>query len=391
MNKKSIVIEGNFVEAYLYFDHLWLISAHGETWAFDISLYLSESDPSTFEVARAVFANNDQLAPGQQFFSYDHLGQPTRDYLDTGDLHITSAELEQYSVIFDTRISARSVMDMRCYYGRAFVATENQVIQLRVLNRADLDHVGRGFRANGQLGGWKVHEARCLQFRCGFGALNISCGDDGGLYSTGASSDDVNWRPAFKSFAGKSTASEYIAERLVSVGGDLKVDLFHSLMKARGSASPEEMLGEEEKAEKELIGLERDQGDEVDAIYKSMDEIAGDKEWQPRRVFFSKSKIWLCGPKGQLASVNVAERSQWINPTASTRMPGLDSTVLRISTSGAGLLAELDESAVLYADRRWQTIFDGAVYSVRGYPQSKRYTKMITAVGEDRAQLTFVA
>lgn len=207
---RRLSLPGNFVEAFLYFDFLWLVSPEGDIWAFDIKQFVEAkfSDPIIARQCTMAFARNDQIS--NPFANFDTNSVPY-------NVEVTRGELEQYSRVFDTRLDFRSILDMRCYYGRVFLATDNSVRQLTALSRSDLAHVSLGRRANGQMGGDVVHDARCVQFRCQFGIISAACANDGGFYAAGASSLDPSWRATFSRFTSHSLATEFVADRLTNI------------------------------------------------------------------------------------------------------------------------------------------------------------------------------
>jgi hypothetical protein len=105
------------------------------------------------------------------------------------------------------------------------------------------------------------------------------------------------------------------------------------------------------------------------------------------RTFLFKETFWVLAQDGfyyfrfENGDITVPRR-----PTAkapSTR-------VLSASGSAAGLIVESDDEVFLLNDHRWNTLVSEPVHSVRGYPSSKRYQRLVTAVTRDRIELTAV-
>jgi len=253
-----------------------------------------------------------------------------------------------------------------------------------------MSHLGVGVRANGQMGGARVHDGRCRQFRCKFGAINISCGTDGGFYAAGASAADVGWQARFNRFAEASVATEFVADRVTNIATDLGVRLFSTVTQP-SSGNSMSARDDEENVEREIVEIGESDFSEDQALGETIIELSARNEWTPRRLFLSRRKLYACGPSGQLASIARADKSGLLATYSPAKaLPSLPSDILRMTTCSAGLVAELDEASYLYSNNQWHLIFDGPAYTIRGYPTSRWYRNLITAVGDGQTDLIFV-
>lgn len=383
MITKRLSLPGSFVEGFLYFDFLWLISPEGDIWAFDILKFIHSrfSNAGVAHQCAMAFARNDQISNPFSNFNPDLIPEA---------IEVTLDELELYSRIFDTRLDFRSILDMRCYYGRVFVATDNNIRQLTALSRSDLAHVALGRRANGQLGGEVVHDARCVQFRCQYGTISAACAYDGGYYAAGASSPDPSWRPQFKQFANHSLATEFVADRLTNVPEANDIEFFKTDYHRTelNVAADKEAQGED--FEQYEISRVQDYDAEISDRTKQVvndNRLAG----KVSRIFLSKSALFAVDYNHVVRSIKLIDGEGFVQqPTRSKPFPAASGPILAMTSCAIGMVAELDEEVAVLAGGKWQTIFSEAVYSVRGYPSSKWYRNLTTAVGAEHTDLIFL-
>jgi len=383
MIAKRLSLPGNFVEGFVYFDFLWLISAEGDVWAFDILKFVEDRfpDPKVAEAVQLAFARNDQLEFG---------GVELR--LVPDHIELCAAEVEQYSRIFDTKLDFKSILDMRCYYGRAFIATDRSIKQLDVFGRDALAHVPSGRRANGQLGGDIVHDGRCIQFRCQYGIVSASCTKDGGFYASGALSNDKGWRARFKKFSEASFATEFIADRLTNVPDLVEVEFFKTDYH-RKDAGPDDDAFENETTDEGDEKFEITDVTETDEAFgKSASRaiLGADRQGRISRVFLSKNVLFTVDFEHRVRTVRLTEGQNLAVPKSGRPFAPAPGPILAMTSSAVGMVAELDDAVFVLSEGRWHEIFEEPVYSVRGYPSSKWYRKLTTAVGDERVDLIFM-
>lgn len=382
---RRLSLPGNFVESFLYFDFLWLVSSEGDIWAFDIKQFIEAKffDPALARQCAMAFARNDQISQPFSGFQPEYVPE---------SIEVTQQELEQYSRIFDTRLDFSSVLDMRCYYGRVFLATDKDIRQLNALNRSDLGHVPLGRRANGQMGGDVVHDVRCVQFRCQYGVISAACAYDGGFYAAGANSPDSDWRANFKQFTNHSLATEFVADRLTNIPEPDDVSFFRTDYHSIDSENNFPADLQDNDLEKFEVTKIEEQDEEFSArASQAILGTNGSYAGKVSRVFLSRSVLFAVGFDHVVRSIKIADKNGMIqNPRDSRPFPAARGPILAMTASAVGMVAELDDEVAVLADGRWHTIFEDAVYSVRGYPNSKWYRNLATAVGSERTDLIFM-
>lgn len=398
-------LEGNFVESFLYYDFLWLLTLDGEVWAFDTAAYLENIFESDVAQAIMAFARNDRL-PRRQKNKVDLIFQKKlAQQLGEGELNLTKEEVQKYSRIFKIHdITAKSILDFRCYYGRGFIATESNVIQLKMLGRSDLQHVHIGGKGNGALGGDKIADFRCRQLRTNLGMLSAAAGPDGGWYAAGSLSDDSGWRAKFEKFSERSIATEVMGGGMANVDSPSGISIFETDIHLIESnlqfdAEPNAKIISSSNVEDEENQFEINKINDINnSITEELNEvIKGSQEKNKtifKKVFLSKSKVFALDCNQVLRSIVLARGNSLENPFIRTTFPAAPGSILSITfTDGGKTVAELDDKVCLlnFHTRQWETLFEGEVYSVRGYPGSKWYQNLLTCVGEDYTELMFIA
>ncbi|WP_342107774.1 hypothetical protein [Methylobacterium sp. SI9] len=385
---KRLRIEGNFVEAFLYFDYLWLVHASGEVAAFDIEAYLCAVTGDEFQAARTVFARNDLL--DQPNFGNASVGQQNQSiqrFVQSDTLDVMARDVERYSILFDTRIQSKSILDMRCYYGRTYISTEKQILQFSAFGRSDLAHLKPGYKGNGRLGGATVHDSRCLQFRAQHGVVSAACGRDGGFYAAGANSADAAWKATFRRFASQSRATEFLSDTVANVKTGTDLELY-STRKTESSSNDDSSSVDEERAD--YIISELEEVIESSSLTGGIDLIADLKKTSFKRLFLTRRGGFAQDDNLRIHSIRLVENNRLSSPKAGAIFPATSSDVLSLTTCPMGIIAELDDAVVVLSGGRWSALYDQAIFSVRGYPTAKWYKNLITLVGEDRAEILFV-
>ncbi len=54
------------------------------------------------------------------------------------------------------------------------------------------------------------------------------------------------------------------------------------------------------------------------------------------------------------------------------------------------MIVESDDEVFVFNDRRWSVLVTEPVYSVRGYPTSRRYKHLVTSVCQERVELAAI-
>ena len=390
---KRLRLEGRFVEAFPYLDHLWLVGEGGEIYAFDTSRFATERLATEADAAEAVFARNDRLGADTRRIDADSLpAHLVRFLTETGDVDVPESLVERYSTIFDVRLQARSVLDFRCYYRRAYVATEGGIVQLRLLDREAMRHIGLGARGNGRLRGERVHDGKCIQLRSRYGVVSAACGRDGGLYARGAASDERSWVADFRSFAPRSLATEFMGAGLANVPGSGNLEIYETTRgEGAGSRSATSSSGSEDAEEArgsiEGIGERSPDGDALNAFLGA----AQDRTGAPfKRLFLTTRGLFAFDAANNTRSFAVALESGLDTTPGGRNLAKAPGDVMGFSTSPCGILIETEAAVHVLNGGRWTTLLDEPVYGARGYPSSKWYRHLVTLVAEQHVDLCFV-
>lgn len=395
MIEQKLRLPGRFVEAFLYFDFLWLLTEGGEIWAFDTTAYLTDKIKGDSEAAIMAFAHNDRLPRGDRGAVELAFRQRLARNLGSQGLDLTEADVQRFSRVFKVgRAAAKSILDFRCYYGRGFVATDVNVLQLRMLGRSDLQHVHLGGRGNGALGGDKVADFRCRQLRTNLGLVSAAAGPDGAWYAPGALSDDPAWRAVFVKFADKSTATEVMGGAMTNVAAADDVSVFGTdIHPIQSRAQRISIDDDQERPAQEITKVLDGRPDVTDQLRGQLKHAQEGGELTFKRTFLSKSKLFAVDELDRIHTLSLVQKNQLGRPAFSSRFPAAPGRILSMTfTANGKTVAELDDEVCildLYRGR-WNTVFEGEVYSVRGYPGSRWYQNLLTCVGEDRVELNFV-
>ena len=389
MKLKRMTLRGRFVEAFLYYDFLWLVDAEGNVSAFDLLRFWEGRSGPEAVAGRCVFARNDELVQGQgNVARYDQQVVPVRAFLDAPDVTLEAGDVERNSIAFDARIDAGSVLDMRCYYGRAFVATERGISQFKLHDRQALLHMGVGTRGNGRLGGQVVHGGKCVQFRSRYGVVSASCGRDGAFYAKGASSDDPAWKSDFVKFAGWSKATEFVGTTVTNVGRGLELEFYETELHGRASDVVEGPDGQTDPGEITGIGGLREATVQANA---SIRDEQTRRSVSFTRTFLTSGSLFALDASNTLQRFSLVRGGELTVPAAKAPFSAAPDDVIGMTTCPMGIVAEMVGSVSFLRDGEWHTLKDEAVFSVRGYPASKWYRNLLTVVGEEAVDVVFAS
>jgi len=382
MRLKRLVLPGKFVDAYVYFDFVWLFSKDGVVRAFDLARFCEERLNGERGVAAALFSNNKLLS---QYQDDDGREAPALAQMLSSDrpIEVALPDVNAFSYIFQTKGACRSVLDVRFYNGRAFVGADNGIQQFIALGRDDLQDSQLGRSASESLHDQRVSELPARQIRGRLGAVAAACGPAGGIVGFGAGTDDRNWRISFKSFADRCYGIELNQHAVSSMAGGLAVELY-GVNRHRVAQQPTRGIQDDEHDAVELTGV-KGRGFEVQGVHLNR-QIAGLPG--AARTFLFKETLWVLAEDGfyyfRLVQNNEIAVSQ------SMRMAKPPTRVLSASGSSAGVIVESDDEVYVLNGGRWHTLVSEPVHSVRGYPSSKRFQRLITAVTQDRVEIAAI-
>ncbi|UPJ52974.1 hypothetical protein IVB30_17620 [Bradyrhizobium sp. 200] len=382
MRLKRLILPGRFVEAYVYFDFAWLFSKDGVVRAFDLARYCQERLNGEGSVAAALFSNNQLLSQHQRSDGQES-SDLTQLLSSEKPIEVTAKDVDGYSYIFHTEGACRSVLDVRFYNGRAFVGADNGIRQFFALGRDDLQESKLGRSAAESLHDQRVSELPARQIRGRLGAVAAACGPAGGIVGFGAGTDDRDWRISFQPFTERCYGIELNGRAVSSLVNSTAIELYGV---GRQEVQPRDarVLSDDEYDGLELTDVKgRGVGVQDAQLNQVITRLPG-----AVRTFLFKETFWVLAQDGFYYFRFIANGEITVPRRPTVKAPS--TRVLSASGSAAGLIVESDDEVFLLNDHRWTNLVSEPVHSVRGYPSSKRYKRLITAVTRDRVELAAV-
>ncbi|AJR22505.1 MULTISPECIES: hypothetical protein [unclassified Sphingobium] len=379
MRRKTLSLHGSYVECYLYFDFAWLISKDGLIRAFDIEEFCNKRLNGSGNAAGKLFADNRRIVLGRPDQEIDRLLE-----VDS-TIDVSEDDVERFSYTFDRKIDFKSVLDIRFYYGRAYLSTEKSIHQFTALDRDNLEFGGIGRTARVSLNQRRVSDLACRQFRCRYGAVSAACGKNGGLIAFGTSTDESGWEIAFQEFASQSYGIELNTDAISNLRTPTQVEFYRAKSGRAALAVENRFEAEESKQDNvELMTVSGLDYTDQSALFKELIEHAGSSA---KRVFLFKSTIWVEFQNGTIKRLAATDRDQIVEiprELGSFTAPG---RVLSTDNTKMGVVVESDDSVFLRRPKLWVTLVNDQVHSVRGYMNSKRYQNIVTAVRRECVEL----
>jgi hypothetical protein len=379
---KRLVLPGRFVEAYLYFDFLWLVSRDGVVRAFDIEAFCNGNLGGDAEAAVVLFADNQRFLREKRRLS--ELFVRVTNLLNANSvIEASVSDTDQYSYIFSTDIRFRSVLDLRFYYGRGYIGTDSSIRQFVARGRDEMGADQPGRIAGQGLKDELVSDRPARQFRCRYGAVGAACGRAGGVVGTGAGTDDPAWRISFEQFANESFGIELSGDAIANVSRTNEIEFFFAARRpSRHIAS--NAARDDQMERLELVDVQGQGFEEQTSRLNSLVSSYGSES----RVFLFQSTVWVITSAGELRRLKIVEEERLLpSPIERGRFLAPPERVISTSSTAEGIIAETDEHVFILNDRRWKEVFNEPVHSVRGYPSSRRYQNLVTAVARDRVEL----
>lgn len=384
---KKLVLPGSFVQAHPYFDTLWLVRMDGTVVAFDTEAFAETRLNGSGSAAAKCFARNDKLVVVSGKVNLAHQVPDVRNFLSSGtDVDVSESDLDEFSYSFSPASLLEEAIDLKFYSGRAYAATDQGLAVFRALGREDLDLASSGGRSPvvRELQRWT--DAMPLQIQARFGTVNASCGEDGGLYWTGTTSTESNLRRQGAKFADLSFASEFAGAGIANVEGPVRLTALPATkVAATERSSPE---GGEAAEVQEIVDIGHDpDNDAVERFDKTVRE-GGRRDARAIQAFVTTRRAFVLYSDGWMTNFAIAGDDKFSRgPATPIRHVGPGSRILSMTTTAGQVIAECKEDVSLLENKRWQRIYDGPAFAVRGFPQSKWYRNLVTVVGEDRVEL----
>jgi hypothetical protein len=376
MRIKRLILPGQFVEAYLYFDFAWLFSKDGTVRAFDIARYCEERLNGEGVAAKALFSNNQLLATTARGYG----AEVERLLASERPIEVLAQDVDAFSYIFETKGACRSVLDVRFYNGRAFVGSTSGIMQFVALGRDELQGQRIGRSGGVSLDDQRVSDRPARQIQARYGAVAAACGTSGGVLGTGAGSDDRRQRIEFEEFAQRSYGVELNGNAVSSLAGTMAVELY--AVDQRLAASRAVDARDDEPDRYEVSGIRgRGFASQDEHLNRLISEVPGASQ-----TFLFKTRLWVLSPDGFHRFV-LTEQDAVIEPQLAGTMPKPAARVLSTSHTEAGVILEADDEVFIKQPRGWEVLIPEPVYSVRGYSSSRRYKRLVSAVTRERVEL----
>jgi hypothetical protein len=376
MRSKRLILLGDYVEAYPYFDFIWLIAASGSIMAFDVTAYCQKRLNGSGSAAVKIFADNQRI--------HGNPDPQVEILLDSASpIEVSSEDVEKFSYIFETTLNFRSVLDLRFYYGRAYIGLDASIRQFAARGREDLDQSHLGRTATQTLGEMLVSDVPAREFQCRYGAVGAACGKEGGWIGIGANDTEPSWRIQLKKFAASSFSLEFNGDAVSNLSEARRIDLYSSSIhrKIKDDSRKWPTIEEHELLELESVGSRA-----FASQTSALNNFIG-RNKPTERVFLFKSTVWSITSSG-VVRLRMAERDRMLSTPSEWRIADAPpDRVLSTATTESGVLAECDERVFILHKEKWTEIISEPVYSVRGYLTSKRYRNVVTAVMLDRVEL----
>src|SRR5690606_16106270 len=181
---KKLFFPGEFDEAYIYMQKLVLFDAEGSVFIANldqVAQYLEDRyDAKVKSIPTHLFARNDWLT-NEHFNSMFTNVFIRNAFLDAFARFHDEIELESRFIRRVGNSGITDLLDVTIYSRRVYLGTDNGTFHLDVYwkqNEIELIEKPK-----------KRHDAMCTQVNARYGAISISCGDDG-LFTR---FDDFGW------------------------------------------------------------------------------------------------------------------------------------------------------------------------------------------------------
>lgn len=375
---KRLVLHGAFVEAYLYFDFLWLFSSDGNIRAFDIAAYCAERLNGEGAAAAALFSDNRILEDGRDP-GVIHLAE--RMLATGGRYDVSAEEVDRFSYIFERSLEFRSLLDVRFYYGRAYIGTDASIEQFNATG-VSASHEKRGAVAKARLNSQRVSDRPARAFHGRFGAVAAACGKAGGLIGLGADDVSPGFKIRFDKFAETSYGVAINGTAVTNLAARTRTQIYGARLEPKRARPGVD--GEEHGRDRQFT-LAAVSSLPLERPTEQVNRLAANDE--TRGVFLFNQSVWRFDAEGKSQIVKMGENPQLDSISTSSPKDGPPGRVLSMSTTKGGVIAETDDAVFVQRYGEWKELLSEPVHSVRGYQNSKRYQRLATAVARTRIEL----
>ncbi|MBF0872145.1 MAG: hypothetical protein ABF562_11645 [Gluconobacter japonicus] len=378
---KRLVLHGTFIEAYLYFDFLWLFASDGSVRAFDIAAFCNECLNGEAAAARALFSDNRLIQTGND----ELYSQVTRLRKIGGRYDVSPTDIDRFSYIFERELEFRSLLDVKFYYGCAYVGTDASTVQLTVASQGS-SREKRGSIARSGLNNRKLSDLPARAFHCRFGAIGAACGPAGGLIGFGADLEDRVSEFQLKLFTQSSYGVALNGPVITNLSRRNQVQIFDATLEDESSTKEIDSEFSHLDEKYSLTNISKNPSEEISNKingFSEKDSIEG--------MFLFNKTIWKFDAEGYCCRVKLMGDGFNLGPielTPSRQAP--PGRVLSMSSMLGGVIAETDDAVFIQQSGQWKSLIEEPVYSTRGYQNSKRYQRVATAVTRDRVEIIVI-
>lgn len=323
--------------------------------------------PDYASLTKMIFTGNHLLSGSKAkgFLGNQVVLRELEDAYESLDEPRSADRIEGYAVLTEEPdIEATVVLDTYLYNDRLYVGTNSGCYQ------QDMHFRVRGIEAKGAF--TKRFPARCFGISAGFGALNLSCGDDG-LYSFPDEFDwdaKINPENEFTELSDKSSRTSWIRTDLMNYPTSSAVELLRG--KSTGLRSPNrkivELRKEQVPLDNVLDEVRREHGVSVNNI---------------QYVFNSERSMFFHTFDGHFFSVELKwNRDQVPVAKLSHAFKGSQARILSTQLCDPGLVIETMDRLFLFSSGSWHELLEAEVISVRTFQSAAQYKNLILVVTE---------
>jgi hypothetical protein len=352
----SVLIEGNYVDAYLYGGLLlvWddkgrLLIVNTETLADAVV----ESHSVSRSIARAAFVDNKLLDKPGALTRARKVAMPKIRNGDGAVMHLRAHEMHPsyFSVADDAH-----VLDLMATYNSLFISTDDSLLSVP-FGPFEVGDVVKRF------------PHRCLSTSQRWGAVSASCAERGAwvlLEEVGEAKGSA--RKTEQIDEKVSIRHAWLGSTLLSFDESNSIDLFKAVVptrkgerrRMRGFISPDEFEDPEylwwSSPEWDPIGIEHT---DFVTTFTGLLVAAGDGIVRATRV-----SLWTGAPEPVGEPLSITES---------------DDRVLSVVDTVGGFVLETDEKLSYLSIEDEETLLARETISLRSYQRSKRYRRMVTA------------
>jgi hypothetical protein len=356
VNSLSVLIEGDYVDAYLYGGLLLAWDDRGRLLISNTEILADaavESHSVSRSVARAAFVDNKLLDKPGALTRARKLAKPKIRNGDGAVMHLRPHDLRPsyFSVADDAH-----VLDLMATYNSLFISTDDSLLSVP-FGPYEVGDVVKRF------------PHRCLSTSQRWGAVSASCAERGAWVLLEEVGEAKGAERKTEQIDEKvSIRHAWLGSTLLSFDESNAIDLFKAVVPTR-KGERRRMRGfisSEEFEDSEYIGWSSPEWDPVGiehadfvTTFTGLLVVAGDGLVRATRV-----SLWSGAPEPVGEVLNIAET--------------VDRVLSVVDTVG-GFVVETDEKLSYLSTENEETLLSRETISLRSYQRSKRYRRTVTA------------